>query len=175
MKFTTTAAACSLLALEMPSALGFSYSASSSLQSSHSSQVQSIKKFHPSTILKSASVDKSETEADTSSSAEDLFFPLSFDEVGLFEMTANFQIDCWSCSHFFFVHSQQMVRQASSTMEDAYSQGKTRQMIRILLPRSADNDNLGQYFEADAVDNEMEETVLVPPDETWQGGISKSF
>jgi hypothetical protein len=43
-----------------------------------------------------------------------------------------------------------------------------------LLPRSADNDQLLQYYEDDA-EAEMGETVLVPPDETWQGGIMQLY
>jgi hypothetical protein len=135
------AAVCFLFALEMTKLSAFSTS-SASLQT-RSDQVQ-YTVFQPSTDLKSSSVDEDETIT-TPSNTEDLYFPISFDE---------------------------MVRQASSTMEDAYAQGKTRQIIRLLLPRSAENDNLGQYFEEDAED-QLGETVLVPPDETWQGGISK--
>ena len=59
-------------------------------------------------------------------------------------------------------------------MADAYAQGISRQMIRILLPRSADNDNLLQYFEDDA-DGSMSQIILAPPDETWQGGIMQLY
>lgn len=72
----------------------------------------------------------------------------------------------------------EMVKQVSSTMEDAMKDGKKRQMIRILLPRSSDNDNLGQFFETNVVDpdpNVYVDTVLVPPDETWQGGIMQLY
>ena len=79
--------------------------------------------------------------------SEELYIPLSFDE---------------------------MVKQSSAAMEDAYAQGLTRQMVRILLPRSSDNDQLLQYYEDDA-DVDMSETVLVPPDETWQGGIMQLY
>lgn len=69
---------------------------------------------------------------------------------------------------------EEMVRQSSSAMADAYAQGISRQMIRILLPRSADNDNLLQYFEDDA-DGSMSQIILAPPDETWQGGIMQLY
>ena len=63
-------------------------------------------------------------------------------------------------------------------MEDAMKEGKKRQMIRILLPRSSDNENLGQFFETDVVDPDPSvytDTILVPPDETWQGGIMQLY
>lgn len=69
---------------------------------------------------------------------------------------------------------EEMVKQASSAMEDAYRQGMTRQIVRVLLPRSATNDQLLQYYEDDA-ENGLGETVLVPTDETWQGGIMQLY
>eukprot|EP00531_Pseudo-nitzschia_arenysensis_P002598 CAMPEP_0116134166 /NCGR_PEP_ID=MMETSP0329-20121206/10501_1 /TAXON_ID=697910 /ORGANISM="Pseudo-nitzschia arenysensis, Strain B593" /LENGTH=295 /DNA_ID=CAMNT_0003628859 /DNA_START=219 /DNA_END=1106 /DNA_ORIENTATION=- len=72
----------------------------------------------------------------------------------------------------------EMVKQVSSAMEDAMKEGKKRQMIRILLPRSSDNENLGQFFETDVVDPDPSvytDTILVPPDETWQGGIMQLY
>lgn len=78
---------------------------------------------------------------------KDLYFPLTFDD---------------------------MVKQTSSAMQSAYDKGMTRQTIRILLPRSTDSENLLQYYENDA-EQEMGETVLVPPDETWQGGIMQLY
>ena len=42
---------------------------------------------------------------------------------------------------------EEMVKQISSTMEDAMKEGKTRQTMRILLPRSSDADQIGQYLE----------------------------
>jgi len=68
----------------------------------------------------------------------------------------------------------EMVNQASSAMEDAYKQGMTRQIIRLLLPRSATNDQLLQYYEDDA-ETGTGEIVLVPTDETWQGGIMQLY
>jgi hypothetical protein len=88
-----------------------------------------------------------ETTTSTSSSQDDLLYiPLSFDE---------------------------MVKQTSAAMEDAMKQGKNRQIVRILLPRSSDNDQLLQYYESNVVDEngvakEFVDLVLVPPDETWQ-------
>lgn len=93
------------------------------------------------------------TEADskavTTTTTAELFIPLSFDE---------------------------MVRQVSSAMEDAYKNGISRQTIRILLPRSTDNDQLLVYVENDAEKvASTENIVLVPPDETWQGGIMQLY
>jgi len=76
------------------------------------------------------------------------------------------------------VSFDEMVKQASSTMEDAMKAGKTRQMLRILLPRSSDNDNLGVFYETNVVDPDPSvyvDTTLVPPDETWQGGIMQVY
>jgi len=73
---------------------------------------------------------------------------------------------------------EEMVKQISSTMEDAMKEGKTRQTMRILLPRSSDADQIGQYFETNVVDPDPSvyvDTVLVPPDETWQGGIMQLY
>ena len=90
---------------------------------------------------------ETEEKVEITSSDKDLYVPLTFDE---------------------------MIRQSSTAMEEAYSQGISRQMIRILLPRSANNDQLLQYYEDDA-DTDMVETVLAPPDETWQGGIMQLY
>lgn len=69
-----------------------------------------------------------------------------------------------------------MVRQSSLAIEDAYAAGITRQTVRVLLPRTRDNDRLGQYYEDDAdVDGTSQNSVLVPPDETWQGGIMQLY
>eukprot|EP00555_Chaetoceros_dichaeta_P004774 CAMPEP_0198256166 /NCGR_PEP_ID=MMETSP1447-20131203/6148_1 /TAXON_ID=420782 /ORGANISM="Chaetoceros dichaeta, Strain CCMP1751" /LENGTH=344 /DNA_ID=CAMNT_0043942743 /DNA_START=88 /DNA_END=1122 /DNA_ORIENTATION=+ len=87
------------------------------------------------------------TTSDTSSSP--LFIPVTFDE---------------------------MVKQSSSAMEDAYAAGITRQTVRILLPRSPDNDQLGRYYENDAdINGRISDSILVPPDETWQGGIMQLY
>merc|ERR1712228_87576 len=48
-------------------------------------------------------------------------------------------------------------------------------MIRILLPRDATNVDIGIYAEQDAETLSKSDTVLVPPDETWQGGIMQLF
>lgn len=94
-----------------------------------------------------ASTDDSSTKA----TPETIYIPLSFEE---------------------------MVKQVSSTMEDAMKAGKRRQILRILLPRSADNENLGQFYETDVIDPDRSvyvDTVLRPPDETWQGGIMQLY
>jgi len=72
----------------------------------------------------------------------------------------------------------EMVKQVSSTMQDAMKAGKKRQILRILLPRSSDNDQLGTYFETNVIDPDPSvyvDTTLVPPDETWQGGIMQLY
>lgn len=68
----------------------------------------------------------------------------------------------------------EMVRQASTAMADAYEAGITRQMLRVLLPRDPMSANLGTYFESDA-DVDTQELILAPPDETWQGGIMQLY
>jgi len=76
------------------------------------------------------------------------------------------------------VSFDEMVKQASSTMQDAMKAGIKRQTLRILLPRSSDNDQIGQYYEKIVTDpdpNIYVDTVLVPPDETWQGGIMQLY
>jgi len=73
---------------------------------------------------------------------------------------------------------EEMVKQVSSTMEDAMKAGKKRQIYRILLPRSSDNENLGQFYETNVVDPDPSiyvDTILVPPDESWQGGIMQLY
>lgn len=72
------------------------------------------------------------------------------------------------------VSFDEMVRQASTAMSDAYDTGLTRQMMRVLLPRDPSSGQLGQYFESDA-DVDTQELILAPPDETWQGGIMQLY
>ena len=140
-----------------------SFTGSSMPKSSNSAMMSSSA---PLTLLEMTTQDETTVVAETqstpksqesSSSSEDLYIPLSFDE---------------------------MVRQSTTAMEDAYKAGINRQILRILLPRSADNDQLLQYFEEDAkIDSQQ--AILVPPDESWQGasmanmtravGRSKSF
>lgn len=74
----------------------------------------------------------------------------------------------------------EMVRQASTAMRDAYDAGITRQVLRVLLPRVSSSAQLGQYFESDAVPGnsnfqQQEQILLAPPDETWQGGIMQLY
>ena len=69
-----------------------------------------------------------------------------------------------------------MVSMTSKACSDAYSQGITRQMIRLLLPRDPSSSQLGQYYETDARTDRMSANmILVPPDETWQGGIMQLY
>mmetsp|Transcript_8960 Transcript_8960/g.22613 ORF Transcript_8960/g.22613 Transcript_8960/m.22613 type:complete len:373 (+) Transcript_8960:159-1277(+) len=71
----------------------------------------------------------------------------------------------------------EMVKQVSSAMDDAMKVNKQRQIVRILLPRSSDADNLLQYYEASDVDtiNQAQDLVLCPTDESWQGGIMQLY
>merc|ERR1719162_121704 len=72
----------------------------------------------------------------------------------------------------------EMVKQVSSTMEDAMTVNKRRQILRILLPRSSDNDQFGSFYETNVIDPDSStyiDTILVPPDETWQGGIMQLY
>lgn len=82
---------------------------------------------------------------------------------------------------YILLSLDEMVRQVSSAMEDAKAKGINRQIVRVLLPRSADNDQLLQYYEQNVASPDGGgvaaglETVLVPPDETWQGGIMQLY
>jgi hypothetical protein len=119
---------------------------STSLQS-QSKYIHHSNAYH---VLKSSNADvdtKEKMKRSRQEITDDMRFPLTFDE---------------------------MVKQASSTMEAAYAEGITRQIMRIFLPRAAGNDNLGQFYEGEAED-ELGEIVLVPPDETWQGGIMQLY
>ena len=68
-----------------------------------------------------------------------------------------------------------MVRDTSNAMEQAYEQGITRQIIRVLLPRDPNSGNLGNYIEEGAVTMNTRDMVLVPTDESWQGGIMQLY
>ena len=68
----------------------------------------------------------------------------------------------------------QMIQQVATTILEARSQTNCcRQTVRILLPRDLNNANLGTYYESE--DEESTEFVLVPPDESWQGGIMQLY
>lgn len=69
----------------------------------------------------------------------------------------------------------EMVNQVSSAMKDAYKEGKKRQLIRILLPRDADNEAIGSFYENEVQVDNKQNVVLVPPDESWQGGIMQLY
>jgi hypothetical protein len=98
----------------------------------------------------------SSSSSSSTSSNNDLIMPLNYDE---------------------------MVSMAAQAVSDAYTQqGKTRQMVRLLLPRDPASGQLGQYFENDAADEsgvldprKSGDLLLVPPDETWQGGIMQLY
>mmetsp|Transcript_14981 Transcript_14981/g.32486 ORF Transcript_14981/g.32486 Transcript_14981/m.32486 type:complete len:366 (+) Transcript_14981:102-1199(+) len=90
------------------------------------------------------------TSTDTAATTAELQMPLSYNE---------------------------MISQASQCMSDAYDKGMTRQIVRILLPRSTDQGKLGEMFEADAqwTYGTADEMKLVPTDESWQGGIMQLY
>lgn len=72
----------------------------------------------------------------------------------------------------------EMVRQAASAMKEASSTttngpSTQKQIVRLLLPRDAGSGDLGRYYEGNAVD--AAEISLVPPDESWQGGIMQLY
>jgi Domain of unknown function (DUF1995) len=77
----------------------------------------------------------------------------------------------------------EMVRQAASAMREAAALGRTRQIVRILLPRDASSGDFGTYLEASATSSSTssssgsrsQQVVLVPPDESWQGGIMQLY
>ena len=72
---------------------------------------------------------------------------------------------------------------SSSTATTSSTPKCTRQIIRILLPRDSKSAQLGQYYENDLSFEEMsnqnildlDSITLVPPDETWQGGIMQLY
>jgi len=68
-----------------------------------------------------------------------------------------------------------MIRDTSDAMERAYEQGMTRQIIRVLLPRDPNSGNLGNYYEEGSVTMNTRDMVLVPTDESWQGGIMQLY
>lgn len=66
---------------------------------------------------------------------------------------------------------EEMVRQVSSAVKQAAESGKKRQIVRVLLPRDAASGNFGTYVEGNALEN----SKLVPNDESWQGGIMQIY
>lgn len=71
----------------------------------------------------------------------------------------------------------EMIVQTSAAMSDAYNQGYKRQIVRILLPRDARSGQLGEYYENEAQTEKGKsaEMMLVPTDESWQGGIMQVY
>lgn len=68
----------------------------------------------------------------------------------------------------------EMVRQASSAVKKAAASGQTKQIVRLLLPRDSGSGDFGRYLEGDpSID--AAEISLVPPDESWQGGIMQLY
>ena len=72
------------------------------------------------------------------------------------------------------VSLDEMTRQVARAMQQASTtRNQKRQIARILLPRDATADDFGTYYETETV--ESSNTVLVPPDESWQGGILQLY
>lgn len=69
---------------------------------------------------------------------------------------------------------EEMIRQAATTIEQGRTAGEDRQIVRILLPRDATSDDLGKYQEAEIAKDDSN-LQLVPPDESWQGGIMQLY
>lgn len=65
---------------------------------------------------------------------------------------------------------EEMIRQVTTATKEASEQGMNRQIVRILLPRDASSADLGTFVESD-----NREILLVPPDESWQGGIMQLY
>lgn len=73
---------------------------------------------------------------------------------------------------------EEMVNQVSACMKLATSSGLNKQIIRVLLPRDANNADFGKYWEEDsssASSSSLVNSVLVPNDESWQGGIMQLY
>lgn len=74
-----------------------------------------------------------------------------------------------------------MVTEAADACKSAFDAGTKRQIVRILLPRDSSSGDLGLYVESDAnvsmkkAFGLRDDVVLVPPDETWQGGIMQLY
>jgi hypothetical protein len=76
-----------------------------------------------------------------------------------------------------------MIRQVvAATKEASERLGQNRQIVRILVPRDANSGDFGTFFEAASTDNSSgrptstsNSVVLVPPDESWQGGIMQLY
>lgn len=65
-----------------------------------------------------------------------------------------------------------MVKDCRSVVSRALEAGISRQIIRTPLPRSSSAKDLGKLYEASS---ESYDAILVPPDETWQGGIMQLY
>lgn len=68
----------------------------------------------------------------------------------------------------------EMIRQLASAMKEASSRGQRRQICRILLPRDAAAGDFGIFAEATS-ESAARGLSLVPPDESWQGGIMQLY
>jgi len=74
----------------------------------------------------------------------------------------------------------EMISQATQCISDAYTHaGISRQIVRVLLPRRVEYQTRpGERIEEDANTNDrtkVNEMKLIPPDESWQGGILQLY
>ena len=69
----------------------------------------------------------------------------------------------------------EMIRQASSAIQEAAAAGQRRQIVRVLLPRDSASGDFGIYLESQADNDTVDNISLVPPDESWQGGIMQLY
>jgi Domain of unknown function (DUF1995) len=71
----------------------------------------------------------------------------------------------------------EMIRQVATSMKVAANVGVTNQIVRVLLPRDSTSGDFGKYIELNDVTNQISksEIQLVPPDESWQGGIMQLY
>lgn len=69
---------------------------------------------------------------------------------------------------------EEMVSQVSACMKLATASGVNKQILRVLLPRDASNADFGKYWE-ESTTSSLANAVLVPNDESWQGGIMQLY
>jgi Domain of unknown function (DUF1995) len=75
----------------------------------------------------------------------------------------------------------EMIRQVASAMRTALlDYGIQKQIVRVLLPRNVNAQALGQIMELSPIQNDDRfgtdsASQLVPPDESWQGGIMQLY
>lgn len=66
--------------------------------------------------------------------------------------------------------TKEMINQVARAISEA-SKDKKRQIVRILLPRDRSSQDIGVAIEG----RDQQDLMLVPPDESWQGGIMQLY